>query len=438
MLRLTPLAVCLAWLAMLASLPAVVSAQTPASAVRVTQVDTSKYPEVTIYVAVNDAAGQPRSGLSLDDFRLTEDGVPVDITSFAGGGYQINTALVIDRSGSMERVNKLEGAREAAHTFIDQMGPSDQTTVIAFNDRTQTLQPLTSEQDKLHDAIDRLRTNSGTALYDAVISGVDALRGVGGRRVLLVLTDGQDCRDVDPDVCPSYYGSNASLQEAIAYANRYEQPLYVVGLGDRRSPDSSESAIKEEVLQRFASETYGEYFYAPDANELAALYARLAGQVQDEYMLTYISPRPFYDGTRRDIQISVGAVTSSGGYLERHLINVDSDPLIGLLLLLPLVGLLLLPSAVQRVGGRGKPVMPAAPAESIPIEDETSAASLPGSAAVARRAAPPMAATDVTQVVPRAANQPPAQHAPAVCANCGGPLRPGARFCGQCGARMGG
>jgi VWFA-related protein len=428
------LLLCLGSLVLLAGLPGAAAAQSPA-AVRVTQVDTSKYPEVSIYVAVLDAAGQPRHGLSQHDFTLTEDGTPVDITAFNDGGGQINTALVIDQSGSMREVGKLRGAQEAARTFVAQMRANDQTTLLAFNHASHPLHDLTGSQERLTSAIGRLYANGGTAFYDAIIVGVDALRGVGGRRVLLVLTDGQDCRDTRPDVCPSYYGSDASLDEAIAYANQHEQPVYVVGLGDRSSATNSDAGINEAVLQRIASESYGEYFYAPDAGQLAALYSRLAGNLQAEYQLTYISPRPAYDGTRRDIQVSVGALTSGGAYTERHLINVHSSPLVGLLLLLPLVGLLLLPSVLRR-GGPGTAA--SAPAESpltIAIDDEEEAdtPTLPtGSAA---STAPRTALLPETEAAHRA----PASVAagPNFCHQCGSKLRPGAHFCGNCGTKAG-
>jgi hypothetical protein len=70
--------------------------------------------------------------------------------------------------------------------------------------------------------------------------------------------------------------------------------------------------------------------------------------VQQEYLLSYTSPRPFYDGTRRDIEVHVAGVTVGGGYTERHLINVVSSPLVGLILLVPLAGLLVVPEVVSR------------------------------------------------------------------------------------------
>ncbi|NJO06408.1 MAG: VWA domain-containing protein [Chloroflexaceae bacterium] len=272
----------------LAGWAAPVAAQTPPSNVhdvRVTQVDNSNYPEVTLYVAATDASGAPVGTLSAANFTLTEDGTPVEVTGFSGDGSIINAALVLDRSHSMDEDDKLEGAQDAAHAFVEQMRPFDQTALIAFASWSDIVQPFATSPEQLHDGIDAIELAGGTALYDAIIAGVDALQAVEGRRVLLVLSDGQDCRELRSYNCPAEYGSRAPVEAAIAYANEHEQPVYVVGLGSRDS-------ISEPVLQRIAGETYGEYFYAPTADQLAELYARLAGNVQAEYALTYTSPAP--------------------------------------------------------------------------------------------------------------------------------------------------
>ncbi|NJM08437.1 VWA domain-containing protein [Candidatus Gracilibacteria bacterium] len=314
-----------------------------ATGTRIAQIDSSAYPEITLYVTVEDANSVPQSGLRSADFAVTEDGVPVTITEFGGGGSaNINTALVLDVSGSMGEDAKLEGAQAAARSFVELMRPGDETALIAFSDEPDLIEDFSDDSAELQDEIEGLYADGSTALYDSIIAGVDALRSTEGRRALLLLTDGRDIRSTTSDE----RASEASLDEAIAYAQRYEQSIYVVGLGERDGGQAS--GIDEQVLQQIADETGGSYFYAPRAAELATLYARIAGDIQREYQLTYTSPRPNYDGTRRDIQVLVGGAASTGIYAERHLINVTSNPLVGTTLLLPLLFLLLAPPLVRR------------------------------------------------------------------------------------------
>lgn len=425
--RLCALALLVAFLCM----PWSAHAQAPASDVRLTQVDNANYPEVTVYVSVNDESGNPRSGLTQDDFTITEDGEAVDIINFTGGGNMtIYTALVIDRSGSMEDEGKLDGAQDAAQAFVTQMRTEDQTTIIGFDERPETLQAFTSNQGVLQEAIDDIDTGDCTAIYDSVIQGVDALNTMQGRRVLLLLTDGQDCRE-SSDAHIFSLGSTHTLDEAITYANDHEQPVYVVGLGGRSV--FSSSGIDEEVLEQIADQTHGEYFYAPEADQLVALYKRLSGNIHEEYALTYRSPRPFYDGTRRNIEVQVGEATSSAAYTEKHLINVHSNLLVGILLLIPLLGLLALPNMVQRMGIRLlQQQLSKNSGREVTVEETTRV--------VKNQPVADDIVTNRQKYLREQANS----HANANttntsiphCASCGANIRPNARFCGKCGARQ--
>src|SRR5215213_7513083 len=319
-----------------------IAAPSPSPA-RVTQVDTAHYPDVTLYVGVTGADGKPVGGLAARDFAVTEDGQPVTLADFSGAAGPISTVLVIDRSGSMDENDKIDGAQDAARAFVDQMRPGDQTAVIAFSNQPELIEPFTDDKDRLDRSIRQIRADGSTALYDSLIAGVDELMHADGRRALLLLTDGRDLLRTGDDT----QASRASLDTAISSAVKAGIAVQTIGLGDRDGGQSD--GIDERVLQKIADQTSGEYFYAPSGDELAGLYRKLSAGLQQEYMLTYRSPRPFYDGTRRDIRVSVGgAPAASGGYVERHLIDVQSDPRVGILLLLPVLGALLAPRLLRR------------------------------------------------------------------------------------------
>jgi Ca-activated chloride channel homolog len=383
--------------------------QSPA---HVAQIDTAHYPDVTLYVGVTGADGQPVGGLAAGDFAVTEDGQPVTIADFAGAAGPISTVLVIDRSGSMEENDKIDGAQDAARAFVEQMRPGDQTELITFNQTASVAERFTGSQDELLRAIDDIDADGGTALYDSMIAGVDALKNVSGRRALLLLTDGQDCRE--SAICPDEYGSRRSLNQAVAYAEQQGQPVYVIGLGDRGGDE--QDGIDEGVLRTIADGTSGEYFYAPSGDQLAGLYRSLSAGLQQEYALTYRSPRPFYDGTRRDIRVSVGGgPAATGGYVERHLIDVRSDPRVGLLLLLPVLGALLAPTLLRRrTTTDGRAPTPAS-LDSIPL-------AIDHSPAIGSTIMQPAGVVVIPADVAR-------------CTSCDAALlRAGARFCAECGA----
>jgi Ca-activated chloride channel homolog len=420
-----------------------------ASPAHVAQVDTAHYPDVTLYVGVTGPDGKPVGGLAARDFAVTEDGQPVTLADFAGAAGPISTVLVIDRSGSMDENDKIDGAQDAARAFVEQMRPGDQTAVIAFSNVPELIEPFTDDKDRLDRSIRRIRADGSTALYDSLIAGVDELAHAEGRRALLLLTDGRDMLRTGDDT----QASRASLDTAIDTAVKAGIAVQTIGLGDRDGDERD--GIDEGVLQKIAGETSGEYFYAPSGDELAGLYRKLSAGLQQEYMLTYRSPRPFYDGTRRDIRVSVGgAPAASSGYVERHLIDVRSDPRVGLLLLLPVLGALLAPTLLRRrrTTNDGRPTIDGGrlttSGASVPISIESSPAFgstifqspsvvvIPADVARCTSCDAPLLRAGARFCADCGAAQPAAPVASSrriFCDQCGRPMRDGAHFCAHCG-----
>ena len=392
----------------------------------IAQVNTSKYPEITLYVSVVGSDGQIVEGLAQEDFKVTEDGAPVEITAFSAGSRSpIATVLTIDRSGSMGVEGKLEGAKTAATTFVDLMREQDRAALVAFDSTVVTLQPFTSEKSALKSQIQALGIGDCTAWYDGVYNSVDLITPLEGRRSVILLSDGIDCREGLLQRLLGQ-GSSHSLDEAIGHAQSAGIPVYAIGLGAQATDQVSSEGFDAVKLRRVASETGGKYYHVPSAAELKELYRSLSIEMQKEYILTYRSPRPTYDGTRRDIVVAVqrgsggGGATTRGGYLEKHLLNIRSDWRWFLVLL----ALLLLALAIPVILVRGVKVRRNRPGS----DEETY--DVPGSDA---RQVVPVASPIVHAPSPVESNVP----MPSSCPKCGKILRPGARFCGACGYTMG-
>ena len=337
------------------------------------QIDTSKYPEITLYVSVRDRDGQIVEGLREEDFQVTEDGVSVDIIAFSAGiRSAIATVLTIDRSTSMGTENKMAGAKSAAMTFVELMREHDKAALVTFNEDVMTLQPFTSDKAALKGQIQSLSPEGCTAWYDGVYDSVDLIATLEGRRSIILLSDGIDCRE-DWKFRLLRMGSSHTLDEAIQHARNADIPVYTIGFGQRATQEVGNEGFDEVKLRRMAAETGGKFYHAPDADELKRLYQSLSVEMQKEYVLTYRSPRPTYDGTRRDIEVTVQrsggepGVTTGGRYLEQHLVNIRSDPMLFLAFLLPLLVLLALPAAVSRAKRAMSPPAPEPPVQPEPV-----------------------------------------------------------------------
>src|SRR5512139_3517178 len=143
-------------------------AQDAAPIVRITQVDNSKFPQVTVYVSVVNAAGEPVA-VDPSTVQIYENGQLMQASAVTGQGEigQLTTLFVIDTSGSMEKSDKIQGAKAAAKAYLDSMRPGDQAGVVSFNTEVKVVHPVTADKAALVAAIDSLQPVGNTAMFDA-------------------------------------------------------------------------------------------------------------------------------------------------------------------------------------------------------------------------------------------------------------------------------
>jgi VWFA-related protein len=270
--------------------------------VRITQVDTSRFPIVTVYVSVTDAQGEP---LPVDpsQLQLAENGVPIDPDSIQGMGEveELTTMLVMDVSGSMDKEDKLVHAKEVAKEYVNQMRSGDRTGLMAFNTEVYLVQQVTADQTAMLEAIDGLTTSSDTAMYDALVQAEQTLADMPGRKAIIALTDGLD------------NSSSQTSQHVIDGISTSGLSISIVGLGNPNENLGSQSALDEKGLQSLAQQAGGLYGTARDAQSLASLYALYQRGLQNEYAITYTSPLTLRDGVNRALSVSLSSQAGSTG-----------------------------------------------------------------------------------------------------------------------------
>ncbi|MFD8561948.1 YfbK domain-containing protein [Streptosporangium canum] len=106
-----------------------------------------------------------------------------------------NLTFVVDVSGSMGEPGRLDLVREALHKLVDQLGPGDQVSIVAFSTQARLILSMTpaTGRDQLHAAIDRLGVEDSTNLETGLTAGyaeaARAFRPAATNRVIL-LSDG--------------------------------------------------------------------------------------------------------------------------------------------------------------------------------------------------------------------------------------------------------
>ena len=249
---------------------------------------------VVLQIAVTDRRGAHVDGLTQEAFGVIEDGMPQQVRFFADADTPVTVGLLVDSSGSMFANRRLVIA--GATAFADASHPRDEIFALAFNERVRAAlpaaDPFTSESAVLRDALERAIAARGrTALYDAIVAGVDYLgRGTRQRKVLIVLSDGAD------------NASRATREAAVRRAQASNAAIYTIALVDPAARDANPRLLKD-----LAQESGGESFQPDDPADIARAFDRIARDIRHTYTLGYVPSNPAHDGTFRKVRVVVTA-----------------------------------------------------------------------------------------------------------------------------------
>ena len=263
---------------------------------------------VTVPFNVTDKKNRYINDLSKDDVEVAEDSKSQQIFSFERQtDLPITIAMLIDISGSQEFTLPLEIA--AGKTFFSRVlrPRKDLAAVVSFEHESVLVQDLTSDLGKLNRALDDVRipaqagaagrrggtppiNNSGvgsTAMFDSIYSvSSDLLRREAGRRVIILVTDGEDT------------SSSVKMRDAIERTWRSEIIVYSIGIGGPMGVDQG-------TLKKIAAETGGRAFFPHNADDLDKAYAQIDEDLRSQYILAYTPANGARDGSFRTIQVKV-------------------------------------------------------------------------------------------------------------------------------------
>src|SRR5580704_12702026 len=143
-------------------------------------------------VLVTDRAGNIVDNLQPNQFHLYDNGVEQNI--HVDSAYQpISLVVAIEKSS---RVDGILPKLQKLGILLSQItGKSGEAAILAFDCRLQTPQDFTTDNDKIVNAINNLKSGcQGTRLNDAVERGVYMLskRPASNRRILLLISETRD------------------------------------------------------------------------------------------------------------------------------------------------------------------------------------------------------------------------------------------------------
>ncbi len=217
---------------------------------------------------------RPVAGLTAANFALTDSGVAQLIDRVEVDTVPLSIVLVLDTSGSMmgERLTDLVAA---SRRLVEALKPDDEAALLAFNEPAQLLVPMTRKREPLLSAIDALKAEGATSLYDGLFLALQLRPDTtDARSVALVFSDGRDTVS---------WLSQASVEEAV---RRSGVVTHVVELMPGQTGGVAPSGASS-VLTKLADAGGGRRWSASSSRDLRELFARVLEELRSRYLLTY-------------------------------------------------------------------------------------------------------------------------------------------------------
>ena len=173
---------------------------------------------VTLVATVTDSAGRHVPDLKPEDFIVSEDGSPQNVTLLEQSfDVPVSMGVVLDTSTSME--SKINTATSSIDRFLQTLESDDDIFLMSFASGVRLEQDFTNDRKKLSSALRRVRLSNGTALYDAVEKSLRKVReGHHEKKAILLVTDGEDTASLN------------TLDEALRNVRSSEVLVYCLGI----------------------------------------------------------------------------------------------------------------------------------------------------------------------------------------------------------------
>lgn len=229
---------------------------------------------VPVVTTVLDKGGRLVPNLEQGDFTVLDNGKPQNIVFFQSDVQPFTVVVMLDKSASMTA--NLELLDQATEQFLLRMLPDDRGQVGAFSDKIEMSGHFTGDRDDLILALKDLQFGNPTRLYDAIDEGMEALKSVTGRKVVLVFTDGDDT------------ASRKGFGSVLDRAREDEVMIYAIGLqSEFFNGQSVVRSRPDRNLRKLAEETGGGYFELKQTTELAPTFTRVAQELHSQYTLGF-------------------------------------------------------------------------------------------------------------------------------------------------------
>ena len=250
---------------------------------------------VPVPTTVVDARGIAVTNLTLEDFELRIDGQTNLISDISRAETPVRMAMLFDNSGSSSASRDFE-KHAAVRFFQNVMRPADQAAIYSVSTNVELAQPMTNDVTRLQQTIESFGKPEGaTSLHDAIFDALVYLKPYAGRRVLVIVSDGQDTTSRLPE-----HDFDNTLQRLLSD----DCQVYVVQTGVYDNANVHDLTA-ERRMQQFSSQTGGAAYIPKSVSELDDAFAQISADLAQQYILSYYPSADKRDGRFHIIAVSV-------------------------------------------------------------------------------------------------------------------------------------
>jgi len=261
---------------------------------------------VSLDVQVKTKDGNFVPNLKPENFRVVEDGVPQKVKDFKVQDDVPITAVLLVEFGSTNYYFMVDALR-ASYTFANTLKKDDWIAVTAYDMRPHILVDFTQNKEEIYDALGTLRVPGFHEfnLFDSLYDTIDRLERVEGHKYIILVSSGLD----------SF--SRLRLDQIYDKVKTTRDiTIYAVGTGQfaRNISDQYIGSIArmsllqgDNQLRTFAKWTGGHAYFPIFAANFKEVFADIAADIRNEYVLTYSPTNAKQDGTFRKVKIELQA-----------------------------------------------------------------------------------------------------------------------------------
>lgn len=269
-------------------------------------------PLVNVPVLVTTKEGQFIPGLKAENFRVLEDGVPQQISSFNQTKDAPITAVLLTEFASTNYYFVVD-AMNASYTFANSLKKDDWVAVMYYDMKPHVLVDFTQDKREVFGALRQLAvpTWSETNLFDALYDAVDRLDRLPGRKYIILISSGRDTfSKLNYDHVLKQLKETRNITIFAVGTGQFVRqltdcPRTSIDMISRCSDVRMDYLQADNQMNTIAHMTGGQAYFPRFQAAFPEVFGEIAQSIRNQYILAYHPSNAKQDGSYRKIKVEL-------------------------------------------------------------------------------------------------------------------------------------